>query len=63
MTPLQLQETILLGEGPSVEFKRCGNQPESDTFETICSFSNRNGGSIYLGITDSGSPGFRELLC
>lgn len=31
-----------------------GNQPESDTFETICSFSNRNGGSIYLGITDSG---------
>lgn len=54
MTPLQLQETILLGEGPSVEFKRCGNQPESDTFETICSFSNRNGGSIYLGVTDSG---------
>ncbi len=54
MTPLQLQDTIFLGEGPSVEFKRCGNQPEPDTFETICSFSNRNGGSIYLGVTDSG---------
>lgn len=54
MTPLQLQETLLLGEGPTVEFKRCGNQPESDTFETICSFSNRNGGSVFLGVTDSG---------
>ena len=55
MTPLQLQETLLQGESATVEFKRCGNQPESDTFETICSFSNRNGGSVYLGVNDDGS--------
>lgn len=31
------------GEGLSLEFKRCGNQPGADTFETICSFANRQG--------------------
>ena len=43
------------GEGVSVEFKRCGSRPESDTFETICSFANRQGGSILLGVLDDGS--------
>ena len=43
------------GEGISVEFKRCGSRPESDTFETICSFANRQGGSILLGVLDDGS--------
>ena len=43
------------GEGVSLEFKRCGNKPESDTFETICSFANRQGGAILLGVTDDGT--------
>ena len=43
------------GEGISVEFKRCGNLPEHDTFETICSFANRQGGSIFLGVLDDGT--------
>ncbi|MEG0016405.1 MAG: putative DNA binding domain-containing protein [Gordonibacter sp.] len=42
------------GEGLTVEFKRCGNQPEKDTFETICSFANRQGGVIFLGVEDDG---------
>lgn len=54
MTPLELKEKLVQGEGPCVEFKRCGNQPESDVFETICSFSNRNGGSLFLGVLDTG---------
>ena len=55
MTPEQFAETLALGETVSVEFKRCGNQPGQDTFETICSFSNRFGGSVYLGIADDGT--------
>lgn len=42
-------------EGLTAEFKRCGNQPEKDTFETICSFANRQGGSIFLGVQDDGA--------
>lgn len=50
-----LERYIQAGEGISVEFKRCGSQPSRDTFETICSFANRQGGSILLGILDNGS--------
>ena len=42
------------GESETVEFKRCGGQPGEDTFETVCSFANRRGGSIFLGVSDSG---------
>lgn len=38
-----LLETIAQGESASVEFKRCGAQPEQDTFETICAFANHVG--------------------
>ena len=51
----RLQQLIAQGEGISLEFKRCGNQPGSDVFETICSFANRQGGSILLGVLDDGS--------
>ena len=43
------------GEGISVEFKRCGGLPQSDTFETICSFANRQGGNILLGVLNDGT--------
>lgn len=49
-----LDRYIQAGEGISVEFKRCGSQPGQDTFETICSFANRQGGSIFLGVRDNG---------
>ena len=49
------------GEGVSLEFKRCGNQPERDFFETVCSFANRQGGTILLGVRDDGTvEGIRE---
>ena len=50
-----LDRYIQAGEGISVEFKRCGSQPGQDTFETICSFANRQGGSILLGVRDDGT--------
>ena len=50
-----LDRYIQVGEGISVEFKRCGSQPGQDTFETVCSFANRQGGSILLGVRDDGA--------
>lgn len=48
-------ESILkTGEGTTIEFKRCGNKAEADTFETVCSFANHAGGQIFLGVEDSG---------
>ena len=47
-----LARILATGEGVNIEFKRCGNRPEGDTFETICSFANHSGGSIFLGIED-----------
>lgn len=50
-----LDRYIQAGEGISVEFKRCRSQPGQDTFETVCSFANRQGGSILLGVRDDGA--------
>lgn len=47
-----LKKILISGENANVEFKRCGNQVERDTFETICSFANHSGGSIFLGVED-----------
>ena len=49
-------KTILdIGETIAVEFKRCGNGIESDVYETVCSFLNRFGGDIFLGVLDDGT--------
>ena len=50
----RFKEILEIGEPIRVEFKRCGNGIESDTYETVCSFLNRFGGDIFLGVTDSG---------
>lgn len=38
-----------------MEFKRCGNGIESDTYETVCSFLNHFGGDIFMGVLDDGT--------
>ena len=46
---LRTFESILtIGENVAVEFKRCGNGIESDTYETVCSFLNRFGGDLFV---------------
>ena len=44
-----LQSILTIGETIAVEFKRCGNGIEPDTYETVCSFLNRFGGDIFMG--------------
>lgn len=52
----ELESLIARGEGMTLEFKRCsGSQIERDVFETVCSFANRQGGTILLGVTDNGA--------
>ena len=55
MTYEQDIKTLLtIGENIVIEFKRAGNGPEHDTFESICAFLNRQGGDVLLGVTDDG---------
>ena len=51
----KLNTILTIGENIAVEFKRCGNGIESDTYETVCSFLNRFGGDIFLGVLDDGT--------
>ena len=50
-----LKTIFAIGETAAVEFKRCGNGIENDVYETVCSFLNRFGGDIFLGVLDDGS--------
>ena len=56
MSPSELKLIFDVGETIAVEFKRCGGNIESDTYETVCSFLNRFGGDIFLGVEDNGTP-------
>lgn len=50
-----IKKILEIGETIAVEFKRCGNGIESDVYETVCSFLNRFGGDIFLGVLDEGT--------
>ncbi len=55
MDLIQLKAILDVGETIGVEFKRCGNGIENDVYETVCSFLNRFGGDIFLGVLDDGT--------
>ncbi|MDR0698346.1 MAG: ATP-binding protein [Tannerella sp.] len=54
MTFAQLQDIIRGGENISVEFKKCPAELNHSVFETVCSFLNRTGGHLILGVADNG---------
>lgn len=51
----ELQSFLTIGENVAVEFKRCGNGIENDVYETVCSFLNRFGGDLFMGVLDDGT--------
>ena len=51
----KLETAFEIGETVAVEFKRCSGNIEADTYETVCSFLNRFGGDLYLGVEDNGA--------
>lgn len=52
MTVDELKRMIDTGEKIDVEFKKCENDLTRDVYKSVCSFNNRNGGHIILGVTD-----------
>lgn len=50
-----LKTILTIGETVAVEFKRCGNEIEHDVYESVCSFLNRFGGDIFMGVLDDGT--------
>lgn len=52
--PNQLLELIKNGEGVTVEFKEAKTELPKNLFDTVCAFLNRNGGHIFLGVSDAG---------
>ncbi len=53
--PDELLARIQGGENIEVEFKKSTNDITKDVYETICAFSNRDGGHIFLGVKDNGT--------
>lgn len=59
--PEELQNLIDGGESVTVEFKESHTDITKDVYETVCSFSNREGGHIFLGVKNNGEIiGIRE---
>jgi ATP-dependent DNA helicase RecG len=54
MTLEQLHKLLTEGEGLTVEYKKCENALNNSVFEVVCSFSNRYGGYILLGVDHDG---------
>jgi ATP-dependent DNA helicase RecG len=54
MTPEGLRKLLSQGEGWDMEFKECVDALSNSVFETVCSFSNRHGGHLLLGVDDDG---------
>lgn len=55
MTYEKLKTIFETRETIAVEFKRCGGEVESDVYESVCSFLNRFGGDIFLGVLNDGT--------
>ena len=53
--PSNLMSLIQQGEGLTVEFKKSTTDITKDVYDTVCSFSNRDGGHIFFGVKDNGT--------
>ncbi len=50
----RILKLIQSGEGLNLEFKQCREKLNLDVYQTICAFLNRHGGTLLLGVHDSG---------
>ena len=51
----KMKELISQGEGLTVEFKESKHKLSKDALESVCAFLNRDGGHLFLGVSDNGS--------
>ena len=54
MDQTELHKILNQGEGVRIEFKEAQYGAPSSLYDTICSFLNREGGIILLGVKDDG---------
>lgn len=54
MNEKELLEIIRKGECHTTEFKKSTTDITKDVYESICAFSNRDGGHVFLGVKDNG---------
>lgn len=52
MTIEELKKLIDTGEKIDIEFKKSQDKLNKDLYESVCSFNNRDGGHIFLGVVD-----------
>lgn len=50
----ELLKLIQDGENLTLEFKECRASINRNVYETVCSFLNRHGGTLLLGVSDTG---------
>ena len=55
MTEKELSAIFAEGENSTIEFKKSTKEITKDVYETVCSFSNRDGGHIFLGVLNDGT--------
>lgn len=53
MTIEELKKLINTGEKIDIEFKKSHDKLNKDLYESVCSFNNRDGGHIFLGVVDA----------
>jgi len=51
---INIQKILEQGEGLTIEFKTAASEIPKSIAETVCAFLNRYGGTILLGVSDSG---------
>lgn len=56
MTIELMRQLLSKDEKITIEYKECQNGIYDDVYETVCSFSNRYGGYIIMGVMDNGTP-------
>ncbi len=54
MNQSRIQSILNEGEGLKIEFKQCRTAINRDVYDTVCSFLNRHGGELLLGVKDNG---------
>lgn len=56
MTTEFMRDLLTKRKKITIEYKECRNGIHNDIYETVCSFSNRYGGYIIMGVEDDGMP-------
>lgn len=54
MDEKEILNILSKGENHTTEFKKSQTSITKDVYESVCAFSNRDGGNIFLGVKDNG---------